>query len=232
MSSSRRARGRLERIDRLLRGQVPARLGVQLAPFERRLTEEEVDVLCQLGQPVARAGIARVRQHARLVRDPEAERDEVVVGQADRGQLEPGSLEQRALVVLAQLERALEHPRRLHPFAERLELLDAAARQPQLRLRQLAGEEHAPPRPRCEIAPVVEVEVRDRDRFDVRPATVELPEPREDAGPAVEQELPLAPVDQVPGLSSAGVRPSRGAAHDCQFHRHILAQPWQGRSEW
>jgi hypothetical protein len=63
---------------------------------------------------------------------------------------------------------------------------------------------------------VVEVEVRDRDRVDARPR-LPLPEARQDARAAVEQEASRT-LDKVPGLSAAGVRPGRRAADDRELH--------------
>jgi len=67
---------------------------------------------------------------------------------------------------------------------------------------------------------VVEVPVRDRDRVDVRPGLA-LAQLRQHSGAAVEQQ-PARPFEQVARLRSAGIRPGRGAADDCQFHAHIL----------
>ena len=78
---------------------------------------------------------------------------------------------------------ALEHVGEAEPRAELLELLDPARRHPDRRaLRRVAAalQVHRAPHPRDEVAPVVEVEVRDHDRVDARPR-VALAQPREHA---------------------------------------------------
>ena len=82
---------------------------------QRRLADEEVGVAGELGQAVARPGVARVGEHGPVRRRPEAERLERVVGDAVRRHLEARGGERLALRVLAQVERVLEHPRRPEP---------------------------------------------------------------------------------------------------------------------
>ena len=91
-----------------------------------------------------------------------------------------------------------------------------------------AGPVEAAPDPRDQIAPVVEVEVRDRDRLDARPGLA-LAQLREHAGPAVEQQLV---VDEVARAGPAGVGPGGRGADDREAHRRILPTRWPGRSEW
>ena len=142
--------------------------------------------------------------------------------QPQRGHREPGRLERLVALVVPDPERALEHVREAEPLAERGEMVAAAGRQPQLGLRPVRAEPvHRAPDPRDEVAPVVEVEVRDHDRVDPRPR-LGLAQARQDAGAAVEQQ-PARALDQVAGMGAAGVRPGRGAADDGQLHRHILA---------
>src|SRR5205823_7380165 len=106
-------------------------------------------------------------------------------------------------------------------------------RQPQLRLLVLpAGPDHVPPDPGHEVAPVVEVPVGDDDGVDKRPAAfVELPQPRQHAGAAIEEQPPRIVLHEVAGLRAAGVRPRRGTPDDSQFHVHILTE-WSERSAW
>ena len=77
---------------------------------------------------------------------------------------------------------------------------------------------------------MVEVEVRDRDRVDVRPALA-LAQSREDSRAAVEEEAASGLLDEVAGMRAAGVGPGRRAADDGQVHRRILPM-WSGRYEW
>jgi methylmalonyl-CoA mutase C-terminal domain/subunit len=71
---------------------------------------------------------------------------------------------------------------------------------------------------------VVEVEVGDRDRVDVR-AAVALAEAAEDARAAVEQEPAgvRRALQEVARVRAPRVRPGRGGADDGQAHPHILA---------
>ncbi len=86
------------------------------------------------------------------------------------------------------------------------ERLAAAGREPQLGLLALAGAEHDAPHPGHEVAPVVEVEVRDDDGVEPRPP-FGLPQAREHSGPAVEEDACAAGLDEVAGLGAARVRP-------------------------
>src|SRR5205085_9374712 len=94
--------------------------------------------------------------------------------------------------------------------------------EPELRPRPVAVEaEHRPPDPRDDVAPVVEVEVRDRDRVHLRPGLA-LAQAGEDAGPAVEEEPPST-LHEVPRLRPAGIGPGGRAADDGQPHRYIFS---------
>src|SRR5205085_10415775 len=95
-------------------------------------------------------------------------------------------------------------------------------RQPEPGPRPLAVEpEHRSPDPRDDVAPVVEMEVRDRDRVHLRPGLA-LPQAGEDAGPAVEEEPP-ATLHEIPRLRPAGIGPGGRAADDGQPHRYIFS---------
>ena len=219
------ARG-LEGGDRLVRREVTPRLAVELGPLEGRLAEKEIAAPGKLRQPLARTGIARVGERVGAVRDPESVRLQRVVREPKGEHFEPRRRERLAFVVLAQAERLLEHVRLAEPRPEQLELLAPAGRHPELGRILLAGRaDHQPPDPGNEVAPVIEVEVADDDRVDARPAVggVQLPQPRQDARTAVEQQSPRA-LDQIAGLSAAGVRPGGRRAHDGQFHIPILPE--------
>ena len=150
----------------------------------------------------------------------------------DRRDLERADAERRVRLVLGELERALEHVGEAEARAEVLEELDAAGLHPERRLRQgpVRGEVEAAPDPGHEVAPVVEVPVRDRDPVDGRPELV-LAEPAENARPAVEQQARAVGLEHVSGVGAAGVRPGRRRADDGQAHRGILPM-CRGRSEW
>src|SRR5207244_8325580 len=91
---------------------------------------------------------------------------------------------------------------------------------PQLGPRPPAVEaEHRAPDPRDDVAPVVEVEVRDRDRVHLRPGLA-LAQPGEHAGPAVEEE-PAPTLHEVPRLRPARVGPGGRRADDRQPHCYI-----------
>ena len=62
---------RLEGGDRLVRRQVPARVGVGVARDERRLAEEQVGPARNVDERVARRRVARVRERALAVGDAE-----------------------------------------------------------------------------------------------------------------------------------------------------------------
>ena len=160
----------LERCDRLVSREMTSRLAVSLAALQRRLAQEQIHALGELRQPLAGARIARVRQRPRRVRDAEPVRLHRVVRQPRRHQLQPRRLELLALRVLLRLEDADEHVRRAEARPESGQLLAAAGRKPELRLLVLLAEApHRPPDPWHEIAPVIQVEMRDRDRVDLRP---------------------------------------------------------------
>ena len=94
-----------------------------------------------------------------------------------------------------------------------------------------AGPEHQPPDPGHEIAPVVEVEVRDRDRVDLRPALLARAAGQH-AGPAVEQQPPAAALDagSPNGRRRGSARPASSRRRSTS--RSYTAQRGSGRSEW
>ena len=83
-----------------------------------------------------------------------------------------GGDERPAGGVLVHAEDALEHVGKAEPRAELLQHLDPARRHPhRCALRRVAAplQVHRAPDPWNEVAPVVQVEVRDHDRVHARP---------------------------------------------------------------
>src|SRR6185437_5377538 len=80
-----------------------------------------------------------------------------------------------------------------------------------------AGAEQTAEGPGHEIAPVVEVEVGDDDRVELRPR-LEPAQPRQHSGAAVEQEPAAVLFDEVSGLGAARVGPGGRAADDVDAH--------------
>ena len=72
------ARG-LERLHRLVEGEVTARLAVELAPEQRRLADEEVGVARRLDELLRGRRVARVREHRAVRLHAEGVRLEPVV---------------------------------------------------------------------------------------------------------------------------------------------------------
>src|SRR5213076_534194 len=133
-----------------------------------------------------------------------------------------GGAEGSAARVLVQSERLLEHLGDSEAGGELAHERNPAGRQPELRRRHEVAEPiDRAPDPRDDVAPVVEVEVRDRDRVEPRPP-FPGPQLREDTGTAVEEE-PSRSLDEVAGLLSARVRPRRRAPDDGQLHPHIFS---------
>src|SRR5439155_25049176 len=140
-----------------------------------------------------------------------------------RRDLEAGGIERLAVDVLVEIEGAREHVRAAQAGADRLEHLGAARRDPELgSLRRLAGSEHPAPDPGNEIAPVVEVPVRDRDRVELGPGLA-LPQAGEHPRPAVQQQAAAAALQQIARLGSARVRPRRGTSGYDEFQASITA---------
>ena len=117
-------------------------------------------------------------------------------------------------VVLADGEDAIEHVPKPESLTELLENAAPAGMHPELRAivdRDAARPVHRSPDPGDEVAPVVEVEVGDRDRIDVRPA-FPLSQPRQHAGAAIDEEparcrSTMYPEWAPPGLGHAGEQP-------------------------
>ena len=136
-------------------------------------------------------------------------------------------------LVLPHREHAVEHVPEAEPLAELLQHVAPSGVNPELGAlldRDPAGAVHRAPHPRDEVAPVVEVEVRDRDRIHVWPA-LPLAEARQDTRAAVDEEAAGTMLDDVPGVGAAGVGPGGRAADDGEFHRRILPR-WSGRRAW
>jgi methylmalonyl-CoA mutase C-terminal domain/subunit len=142
---------------------------------------------------------------------------------AARSDPEAGDLELRLVFVLTNGERLVEHVRRPESLADLAQQLVAAGRHPE-RGARLLGRRPEPerPDPGDDVAPVVEMEVSEADGVDARPV-LELPELREDAGAAVEEDAARRSLDEVTGLGAAGIRPCRRAADHLQSHFHSLA---------
>src|SRR4029079_10056091 len=108
-------------------------------------------------------------------------------------------------LVLPDDERALEHVGEPEPGAQLLEEGAAAPVDPELRPPGVVpAPVEADPYPRHESAPVVEVEMRDRDRVDGGPR-LRLAESPEHARPAVEQETAPVALDDEPGVGASRV---------------------------
>ena len=92
--------------------------------------------------------------------------------QPHRGHLDPGGRERPLRLVLADREDPVEHVAEAEPLAELLQHSLPAGVHPELGAlvdRDAGGPVHRAPHPGHEVAPVIEVKVRDRDRIDVRP---------------------------------------------------------------
>ena len=215
--------------ERLLRAQVAARLAVGVAVLERRLADQQVGVSGEVRDALARARVARVGERGGAVRHPEAVRLEPVVREPHRQDVEAcRRRESRLGVVLPDDERPLEHVGEAEPGAQLLEEGAAAPVDPELRPSVVVpAPVEAAPDPGHEVAPVVEVEMRNSDRVDCGPR-LRLAESPEHARPAVEQETAPVALDDVPGVGASRVRPGRGRPDDDEAHVPILTA-WSGR---
>ena len=100
---------------------------------------------------------------------PQAEGQLLVVGEAHGRHGEAGCLERDAVRVLTHHEDVVEARSEAERPAERTERLFAAGWYPELGWRRVAAcPEARAEDPRHEVAPVVEVEVCERDRVDAR----------------------------------------------------------------
>jgi len=131
--------------------------------------------------------------------------------------------ERCARLVLGEVEGAFEHVGEAETLPERGEELRAAGLNPKLGLlhRAVRREVEGAPDPGHEVAPVVEVPVRDRDRVDLGPEAL-LSETTEHARPAVQEDAASVGIEHVPGVCAPRVRPGGGGADDGQAHRGIL----------
>src|SRR5205809_2010943 len=212
-----------EGLDRLVGGEMAARAAFRVRRQQCRLADEEVGVLCQSRQGVARPRVARVGEHGSVGGGAEAEGQQLVVQHPLGSHLEAGGFERLAVDVFVQVERAREHVWKPEARANPLEHFGAPRRDPERgSLRVLAGAEHASPDPGNEVAPVVEVPVRDRDRVELGPGLA-LAETSEHARSAVQQDAPAVALQEVPGLGSARVRPGWGTPSYDEFHASIIA---------
>src|SRR2546423_15559378 len=157
--------GGLEGLDRLADVEMAAWLAVEGAPLEGRFAEEEVGVPREVDELVGWPAVARVREGRGAVRDAEPVGLDLVMRNLDRGHLEPGRREGLARLVLAELERLVEHRRGSQRPLEALEDRAPARREPELRPWGVTVEaQHGSPDPRDEVSPVDEQEVRDLGR--------------------------------------------------------------------
>jgi hypothetical protein len=218
-------------VERLVDAQVTPWLAVRSARLQGRLADEQIGVAGELGDPLTRSRVTGVRERGGCVRDAKAVGLEPVVRQPHGKDAQAGGRELRLPVVLRHLERAVEHVGEAQARAELLEVRPSAAIDPQLGLLvTVAAPVEAPPDPGHEVAPVVEVEVRDRDRVESGPC-FPLAQPAKHAGAAIEQQPLAARRHEVPGVCAAGVRPGRGRPDDGEAHLPILTA-WRGRFEW
>ena len=206
------------RVGGLVRGQVTAETAGLTAFPQRRFAEKQVGVFGNVDEAVARAGVSRVRERPLSVGDAECVGLDLVVRDAVRRDLQLGGHERLAVLVLVKVEGALEH--RLVPEmrAEVPQLVPPVRADPELDARHIAaGAVLRAPHPRHDVAPVIEVEVRDRDRVDARPP-LGFPQARKHAGATVEEEA-ARPLDQIPRLCAPWIRPGGRAADDGYLHR-------------
>ena len=176
--------------------------------------------------------VARVREHGAVRLHAERVGLKRVVGNPGRRDGELADRERRVGLVLRELERALEHVRESETFSKAGQELGSARLHPERRLLlgAVGSEVERAPDPRDEIAPVVEMEVRDRDRVDLGPRRL-LAEPTQYARPAVEEHAAPVCLEHVAGMCATGVRPRRRGADDVQAHRGILPM-CRARYEW
>jgi hypothetical protein len=189
---------------------------------EGGLAEEEIGVAGELDEPVARGGVGAVGERPVAVRHAQPVALERVVEHAVGDELEARDRERRLLGVLVHVEE-LEDRVRVEDGIEPVQRLAAAVREPQLgRLLFPAGAKEAAEGPRYEVAPVVEVEVRDDDRVEPRPR-LEPPQAGQHARAAVEQEPATVLLDEIARLGAARIGPGGRAADHVDSHAPILA---------
>ena len=209
------ARG-LEHGDRFSGVEMPA-IVRGLRVCERRLAEKEVGVARKLDETGRRPRVAGVGEDGGAVGHTQAEGQLFVVLEAHRRDLEASRLERDGVGVLAHDERAIDLLGEAELVAEHPERCASAGWHPELGRRRVASHAEARPEdPRDDVAPVIEVEVGERDRVEERPR-LPAAQPGEHTRAAVEQETP-ASLDEVPGLRSSGIGPGGRAADDRELH--------------
>ena len=158
--------GRFGGLQCLDRAEVSARPAFGVRPQQRRLADEQVGVAGDVAQALARTGVAGVADDGPVRRGPEPEREQVVVQDACAASpRSPPPRSSRPLRTRAGRTRARTSPAargagRSRRAARALRVAPRAAGGAD----SLAGAEGRAPDPRDEVAPVVEVPMRDRDR--------------------------------------------------------------------
>src|SRR5947208_1580577 len=90
---------------------------------QRRLADEQVSVARELRECVARAAVTGVREGRAVLGDAEAEREHLVVQDAERRDTRARRLERLTVGVFGDLERTLEHVAPAEVVAEPRECL-------------------------------------------------------------------------------------------------------------
>ncbi len=201
------------------RRQVAAQAAIVARLTQRCLAKKEICVARHLHERAGRGGVARVGERPLAVGDAEGIRLHAVVRDQCRRHLQPRRGRERLPCgVLGQRKCALEHRPRAEVGPEIGQLGDPTGRNPDLGVGTfLAEAEQYAPDPRHEVAPVIKVPVRDRDRIELGPTAPVLAQPAQHPGAAVEQKRPPA-LDEIARMGAARVRPGRAAAHDGELH--------------
>ena len=100
----------------------------RLRRSQGRLAEEDVCVPRELGELRARARVSGIRKRAAVVRDPQTEGQLAVVLEPQRDDVEAGGAERLRLLVLADVEDAVDPIRERHLAAVRAQPLAPARR--------------------------------------------------------------------------------------------------------
>ena len=134
-----------------------------------------------------------------------------------RRHLEARDRERHARFVLGDFERPVEHVLAAQHGEHGPKLLPASRRQPELGPRQRLARIRRLPQTHGTDRPMVEMEVRDRDRVDRRPRLA-LAQLASTPGPQSSSRRPRRG-----GTGPAGVGPGGRRADDGDLHRHVLA---------